>query len=254
MASPEFPNFRLDGRRALVTGAGRGIGRAVAMTLAEAGAEVHLVARSREQIEAVAAEIGTLGGTAKALALDVTNRAETDAAIAENGPYHVLFNNAGSARRAEVLDMSEENFDFVFDLNVRAAYFVARAVAKGLVDSGQPGSIINVSSQMGHVGGVGRSVYCATKFAVEGFSKCMALEWAPHNIRVNTICPTFIETPLTEGVLQDPDFRQFVLDRIPLNRIGETRDITGAALFLASDASSLMTGSALMVDGGWTAI
>lgn len=253
MDLPRTPSFRLDGRRALVTGAGRGIGRALAAALAEAGAHVVLAARSGAEVEAVAEAIRARGDKAEAVALDVTDTAAAAREIAARGPFQVLVNNAGSNRPAELTAITEEDYDAVTDLNVRAAIFVCKAVARGLIEAGLPGSMINISSQMGHVGGPKRTVYCATKFAIEGATRAMAWELGPHGIRVNTICPTFIETPMTEGFLADPDFMAFVTSKIALGRIGQVEDLMGAALFLASDAAAMVTGSALMVDGGWTA-
>jgi NAD(P)-dependent dehydrogenase (short-subunit alcohol dehydrogenase family) len=188
------------------------------------------------------------------LPLDVTDLYAVSAAVAANGPFDILINNAGANRPASFLDVTPEDFDAVNDINLRAAFFVAQAVARGLVEAGRAGSIINMSSQMGQVGGPRRTVYCATKHAMEGFTKAMALDLAPHGIRANTICPTFIETPMTKPFLADPAFRADVLTRIPLGRVGTVDDIVGAVLYLASDASSLVTGSALKVDGGWTAV
>ncbi|MEM6744456.1 MAG: SDR family oxidoreductase [Pseudomonadota bacterium] len=253
MDIPATPSFRLDGRRALVTGAGRGLGLAMAAALAEAGAETVLVARGADQVEAAAEALRAKGWTARARALDVTDRAATEAFIAAQGPFQVLVNNAGLARHAPFLETTAADYDAVADLNVRAAFFAAQAVARGLVAAGLGGSIINLSSQMGHVGGPERSVYCATKHAMEGFTKAMALELAPHGIRVNTLCPTFIATELAAQTLKDPDKRAWIERSIPLGRVGETTDVMGPVTFLASDASALVTGAALMVDGGWTA-
>ena len=165
----------------------------------------------------------------------------------------MLVNNAGTNRPAPLLEVTEDDYDAIVGLNVKAALFVAKAVAKGLVEAGLEGSIVNVSSQMGHVGGPRRSVYCATKHAVEGFTKAMALELGPHRIRANTVCPTFIRTALTEATFQDPAMRAMIEEKIALGRVGTVEDVMGAVLFLACDASALVTGSALMVDGGWTA-
>ena len=251
---PKMPGFRLDSRRALVTGAGRGIGRAAAAALADAGAEVTLAARSGDEVKAVAAAIREAGGQADALTLDVTDTVAVANEIAARGPFQVLFNNAGTNRPTELLDITEEDYDAVTDLNVRGAIFVAKAVAKGLIEATLPGSIINVSSQMGHVGGIKRTVYCATKHAIEGATKAMAWELGTHGIRVNTICPTFIKTPMTAGMLEDAEFRDMMQSKIALGRIGQVEDIMGGVVYLASDASALVTGSALMIDGGWTAI
>lgn len=247
------PSFRLDGRRALVTGAGRGLGAGMATALADAGAEVTLAARTGEEIEALAAALRAKGGKAEALTLDVTDLAAMRAALGARAPHHILVNNAGTNRPAPFVEVKVEDFDHVFNINVRAAYFVAQAVARGLVAAGEPGSIINISSQMGHVGGPRRTVYCATKHAMEGFTKAMAIELAPHNIRVNTIAPTFIETPMTRPFFQNEEFRNDTLRRIKLGRLGQIEELMGAVVFLASDASSLMTGTSMVLDGGWTA-
>jgi NAD(P)-dependent dehydrogenase (short-subunit alcohol dehydrogenase family) len=252
-ALPSTPSFRLDGKRALVTGAGRGIGLAAAAALAEAGAHVTLAARSREEIEAGAAAIRARGGTAEALPLDMADLDAVAAAIRSAEPHDVFVNNAGTNRPKPFTEVTVEDFDAVMGLNVRAAFFAAQAVARRLVEARRPGSIINMSSQMGHVGGAGRSVYCASKFALEGLTKAMAVELGPKGIRVNTLCPTFIETPMTAPFLADEAFRTGVLSKIKLGRLGRTEDLMGAVVFLASDASALMTGAALLVDGGWTA-
>ena len=248
-----IPSFRLDGKRALVTGAGRGIGLAAAGALADAGAHVTLAARTASDIEAAAAATRARGQKAEALVLDVTDLAAVQAAIARAAPFNILVNNAGTNRPKPLLDVSIDDFDAIMGLNVRAAYFVAQAVARRLIEAEQPGSIVNISSQMGHVGAAQRTVYCASKHAMEGFTKAMAIELAPHNIRVNSLGPTFLETPLTRPFFENAAFKAEVLSKIKLGRLGQLADITGAIVFLASDASSLMTGSALVVDGGWTA-
>jgi NAD(P)-dependent dehydrogenase (short-subunit alcohol dehydrogenase family) len=247
------PSLRLDGKRALVTGGGRGIGLAAASALASAGAHVTLAARTQSEIVAAAAAIRARGEAADALALDVTDIEAVRDAIAKAEPFQILVNNAGMNRPAYLPDVKIEDFDAVFALNVRAAFFMAQAVALRLVAAKLPGSIINISSQMGHVGAARRSVYCASKHAVEGFTKAMAIELAPHNIRVNSLGPTFLETPMTRPFFENKAFRDEVLSKIKLGRLGQLDEITGAIVYLASDASSLMTGSALMLDGGWTA-
>jgi len=253
MHVPPAPSFRLDGKRALVTGAGRGIGLAAASALADAGAHVTLLARTRAEVEAGAAAIGGRHQKAEALVLDVTDLPAMQRAIARAGPFNILVNNAGTNRPKMLLDVTVEDFDAIMDLNVRAAYFVVQAVARRLIEAAQAGSIINVSSQMGQVGAARRSVYCASKHAMEGFTKAMAIELAPHNIRVNSLGPTFLETPMTRPFFENKAFRDEVLGKIKLGRLGQLEELTGAIIFLASDASSLMTGSALVLDGGWTA-
>jgi NAD(P)-dependent dehydrogenase (short-subunit alcohol dehydrogenase family) len=250
---PGAPSFRLDGKRALVTGAGRGIGLAAGAALAAAGAHVTLAARSRHEVEAASNAIRQRGGQAAALPLDLTDLAAMERAIAAADPFDIFLNNAGTNRPAPFVEVAVGDFDAIMGLNVRSAFFAAQAVARRLIQAQRPGSIINVSSQMGHVGGASRTVYCASKFAVEGLTKAMAIELGPHRIRANTLCPTFIETPMTAPYLADPHFKESVLSRIKLGRLGRVEDLTGAIVFLASDASALMTGSSLVVDGGWTA-
>ena len=252
-ALPTTPSFRLDARRALIAGAGRGLGAAAAAALADAGANVTLAARSRDELEALAQVIRARGGKAEVLVLDVTDSAAVTRLVAANGPFDVLVNSAGTNRPALLIDTSDEDIDGVFNLNVKAAFYLAREVARGLMAAKRCGSLITLSSQMGLVGSPRRTVYCASKHAVEGMTKALAWELGPHGIRVNTICPTFIETPLTAPMLADADFMKLVVSKIALGRIGRIDEIMGAVVFLASDASSLMTGSALVLDGGWTA-
>ncbi len=253
MKLPRTPSFRLDGCRALVTGASSGIGLGAAAALAEAGAEVTLVARRVAELEQVKDAIRSSGGRAEVLALDVTDLAATAAALKAREPFEVLVNSAGMARHAPALDTTPEDYDAAMGLNLRAAFFLTREVARGLIAGGKPGSLINVSSQMGHVGGPDRAVYCANKHALEGMTKAMALEWAPHGIRVNTLCPTFILTPLAEQSLKNPERRAWILSKIKLGRLGEVKDLMGPIVFLASDAAAMVTGTHLIVDGGWTA-
>ena len=250
MTVPATPSFRLDGRRAIVTGAGRGIGLAAAAALAEAGAEVTLIARTLSEVEAAAAQIGK-GATAALI--DVSDIAAVKAFFARRPAFHILVNNAGTNRPKPMWDVTEEDFDAVFSLNVRSAFFVAQACAQKMIAEGAQGSLIHMSSQMGHVGGPNRSLYCGSKWALEGINKAFALDLAAHGIRSNTIAPTFIETPMTEPFFEDPAFRAHVLSKIKLGRIGKVEDLMGAILFLASDASALMTGTSMVIDGGWTA-
>lgn len=254
MDLPRTPSFRLDGKHALVTGGTRGIGLAAAVALAEAGAAVTVVARRADDVVQTVAALSVAGYSTKGAAIDVTDYVGLRNLIeAGPEPFDILVNSAGTARHASFLDVTEDDYRAVIDLNLGATLFASQAVAASLVKAGRPGSIIHISSQMGHVGGPNRSVYSASKFAVEGLTKSMAIDLAPHNIRVNTICPTFIDTELAAKSLKDPEFKAFVLSKIKLGRLGRLEDIMGPVVFLASDASALMTGSALMVDGGWTA-
>jgi NAD(P)-dependent dehydrogenase (short-subunit alcohol dehydrogenase family) len=247
---PTTPSFRLDGRRAIVTGAGRGIGLAAAAALSEAGAEVTLVSRTAFEVEEAAAQIGN-GATAAVL--DVSNIAAVKAFFAVRPAFHILVNNAGTNRPKPMWDVSEDDYDAVYDLNVKSAFFVAQACVQKMIAEGKAGSLIHIGSQMGHVGGPNRSLYCGSKWALEGMNKSFALDLAPHRIRSNTIAPTFIETPLTKPYFEDPAFKASVLSKIKLGRIGQVEDLMGAILFLASDASALMTGTSMIIDGGWTA-
>lgn len=250
---PIIPSFRLDGRRALVTGAGRGIGLALAAALAEAGADVTLAARSADEIEEGAARLRARGDTAMATRLDVSDLAAVRAFFVDRPAFHILVNNAGTNRPKPMQDVNENDYDAVLDLNVKAAFFVAQSCARRMIVEHAAGSLIHIGSQMGHVGGPKRSLYCASKWALEGMSKAFALDLATHNIRSNTIAPTFIETPLTRPFFEDASFKASVLAKIKLGRLGSVEDLMGAAVFLASDASALVTGTSLVVDGGWTA-
>jgi NAD(P)-dependent dehydrogenase (short-subunit alcohol dehydrogenase family) len=173
--------------------------------------------------------------------------------VAAAGPFDVMVNAAGLARHGPALDTTPADYDAAMNLNLRAAYFLTREVARGMIAAGIGGSLINVSSQMGHVGGPDRAVYCANKHALEGMTKAMALEWAPQGVRVNTLCPTFIRTPLAEQTLAIPERKAWILSKIKLGRLGEIADLMGPVVFLASDASAMVTGTHLIVDGGWTA-
>lgn len=252
-ALPQLPSFRLEGQRALVTGGGRGIGLAAAAALAQAGAEVTLAARSENELHVACELIRAEGGRCDYLVLDVTDSIAVDAAIKKAQPFQILVNSAGLNRPKLLVDVEDADLDAVFELNVKATFYVTRSVARSLLAAGMSGSIINISSQMGVVGSPRRTLYCASKHAMEGLTKALAWELGPSNVRVNTICPTFIETAMTAGMFTDPKFRSWVLERIALGRLGRTDEIMGAVVFLASEASSLMTGSAMMLDGGWSA-
>ena len=253
MSLPKLPSARLDGRRALVTGAGRGLGVAMAAGLAELGAAVTLVARAAAEVEAAAAEIRAAGGQAEAAVLDVLDEAAVAAFIVARPAFDVLVNNAGTNRPKPMMQVTPEDYAAVMDLNVRAAFFVAQAVVRRMIEQGIKGSLIHVGSQMGHVGGPNRSLYCASKWALEGMSKAFALDLAAHGIRSNTVAPTFIETPMTAPFFEDQAFRADVLKKIKLGRLGQVEDVMGAVAFLAGDQSALVTGTSLIVDGGWTA-
>lgn len=253
MMLPRTPSFRLDGKRALVTGGTRGIGLGASVALAEAGAHVTVAARTAGDVEKVVNAMADSGLMAEGVAIDITDFAAIRAFVEESEPFHVLVNSAGTARHSAIAGITEPDYQAVMQLNLAATVFVSQAVVGRLQQAGQGGSIINVSSQMGHVGGPNRAIYAASKHAVEGLSKAMAIELGASNIRVNTVCPTFIETELTAGNLSDPDFRSWVLSKIKLGRLGRVEDIMGPVVFLASDAAALITGTALLVDGGWTA-
>ncbi|TRW17763.1 SDR family NAD(P)-dependent oxidoreductase [Glacieibacterium frigidum] len=253
MILPRTPSLRLDGRRALVTGAGRGIGLALAAALADAGAQVTLCARSSEEIEAGAAAIREAGGQADAAVLDVADLTAVAAFFAARPAFDILVNNAGTNRPKPMIDVTEDDYDAVLDLNLKSAFFVAQGCVRAMLAAGTRGSLIHVGSQMGHVGGPNRSLYCASKWGLEGMNKALALDLASAVIRSNTIAPTFIDTPLTRPFFEDAAFKASVLAKIKLGRLGTVEDLMGAVVFLASDAAALITGTSLVVDGGWTA-
>ncbi|MEE2950967.1 MAG: SDR family oxidoreductase [Pseudomonadota bacterium] len=250
---PKTPSFSLKGKRALVAGASAGIGFGCSAALADAGAEVVLASRPGERLDASVDAIRSEGGRAEALPLDISDIKAVENAVGRSGPFDILVNSAGQARHGPAIETSPEDFDAVVGINFRGAYFLTRAVAAGLIEAGKPGSLVNISSQMGHVGGQDRAVYCATKHAVEGFTKAMAIEWGRNQIRVNTICPTFIRTLLAEATFSDPKRKAWIMDNIRLDRVGEIEDIMGAVVYLASDAAAMVTGTSLIIDGGWTA-
>lgn len=250
MTLPRTPSMRLDGKRALVTGASSGIGQACAVALAESGAHVVCAARGRDRLDETVVQMQTEGWSAEALVLDIADLRAMSTAL-QGQRFDVVVNSAGLARHSPALETTPEDFDAVISVNLRAAYFLSVAAARAMADTG--GSIIHISSQMGHVGGIDRAVYCATKHGLEGMIKSMAIEWGKAGIRINSICPTFIRTPLTAQTFDNPERLAWMAEKIKLGRIGEVEDIMGAVLYLASDAAALVTGTSLLIDGGWTA-
>ena len=253
IALPKTPSFRLDGKRALVTGAGRGLGLAVAAALAEAGANVTLVARSVGEITEAAQALIARGDQADSLMLDVCDEGAVSAALAARPAYDILVNNAGTNRPKPMAEVTAEDYRAVMDLNVQAVFRVTQIVTARMVAERKRGVVLTISSQMGHVGAANRVLYCASKHALEGMTKALAVELGPQGIRVNSIAPTFFETPLTRPFFEDPAFKAAVLSKIKLGRLGQLEDIMGAVIFLASDAAAMITGTSLLIDGGWTA-
>ena len=251
MHLPQTPSFDLYDKRVLVTGASSGIGLACAAALAEAGAHVVCAARRGEVLEEAVTALRAQGWSAEARALDQSDLASSEAGF--DAPFDVVLNSAGLARHSAATQTTAQDYDAVMGVNLRGAYFLSAAAARALLEAGKTGSIVHISSQMGHVGGVVRALYCASKHGLEGMIKAMAIEWGKAGIRINSICPTFVRTALTQPTFDDPDKLAWVMDKIKLPRVAEVEDLMGAALFLASDASAMVTGTALKVDGGWTA-
>ncbi len=249
---PRTPTFSLTGKTALVTGASSGIGQGCAVALAEAGAHVVCAARGVEKLESTVSAMRGAGMKAEALALDQGDLAVLEPLLADRS-FDVVVNSAGLARHGPALETTPEDYDAAMGLNLRSAYFLSAYAAKAMISAGKPGSIIHISSQMGHVGGVDRAVYCASKHGLEGMVKAMAVEWGPAQVRINTVCPTFIRTPLTQSTFDNPDRAAWIKEKIKLGRVGEVEDIMGAVLYLASDAAALVTGTSMLIDGGWTA-
>tara|TARA_Y100001970_G_C14250159_1_gene871236 strand:+ start:3340 stop:4095 length:756 start_codon:yes stop_codon:yes gene_type:complete len=245
-------SYDLSGSKALVTGASKGIGEACAKALADAGAELLLVSRTKKALEEVKSKIDDSGGKSSIFVADISSM-ESIKKLRTLGPFNILVNNAGSNIPEHFCEVSEKNFDNIMTLNVKSNFFVAQVVAKAMIESDVKGSIINISSQMGITGGKNRSVYCCSKHAMEGFSKSMALDLAHYGIRVNTVCPTYIETDMTRPFFKNKDFKNFILNRMPLGKVGKPEDVAGAVLYLASESSKMVTGSSIKVDGGWTA-
>jgi len=253
MELPQTPSLRLDGKRALVVGASSGIGLGCAVALAEAGAHVVMAARGADKLAQAVDAVRAKGFSAEGLTIDIGDLDSITSALKAQDAFNVVVNSAGTACPKSAIETTPEDYQQVMDINVRGAYFVSVGAAHGMIASGEGGSIIHISSQMGLVGGLDRTVYCASKHALEGMVKAMAIEWGAHNIRVNTICPTFIKTPLTKVTFDNPERVEWIKSKIKLDRIGEVEDIMGCVLYLAGDASSLVTGASHLIDGGWTA-
>ena len=253
MNLPKTPSFRLDGKRALVVGGSSGIGLGAVAALAEAGAHVVIAARSADKLTETVTAVNAAGYSAESVTMDISQVDSITDCMKTQRAFDVVVNSAGTANHKPALETTAEDYQGVMDTNVRGAYFVSACAARAMVDAGKGGSIIHISSQMGMVGGLNRTVYCASKHALEGMVKAMAIEWGPHNIRINTICPTFIKTPLTKVTFDNPERVKWIKSKIKLDRIGEVEDIMGCVVYLASDASSMVTGTSHLIDGGWTA-
>ena len=247
-------NFRLDGKRAFIAGGSRGIGGAASEALAAAGAKVTISARGETGLHDVCKRIRSAGGTADWFCLDVTDSIAIKHFFERHEAFDILINSAGANRPKLLIDTPDDDIDELIALNLKAAFYLTREFARRAIESDKPGSIVHISSQMGHVGGPKRSLYCATKHGLEGMTKALSWELGPYGIRVNTVAPTFIETEMTAPFLNEPGFRDDVISRIALGRLGTLRDIAGAIVYLASEESSLMTGTTLKLDGGWTAV
>ena len=250
---PNAPTFSLTGKRALVVGASSGIGQGCAVALASAGAHVVCAARDLSKLQRTVDALNEKGWQASALTLNIAELDDMSIAMEQQPAFDVVVNSAGLAKHSIAFETTPEDYDEVMNLNLRGAYFLSVAAAKAMKAEEIAGSIIHISSQMGHVGGIERAVYCASKHGLEGMIKSMAIEWGALGIRVNTICPTFIRTPLTEPTFSNPERIAWVLDKIKLSRVGEVEDVMGSVLYLASSASSMVTGTSLLIDGGWTA-
>ena len=252
-----FESLRVDGQVALVTGAGRGIGATIARYLAEAGAEVILLSRTLSELQTVAQQITDAGGRASIRHCDVTDAKALRAIIDELPRLDMLVNNAGTNIPEPMIEVSDEHLDHLLNLNIRSCFIAAQAAVKKMLQdpdrAKKGGSVIHISSQMGHIGSPNRTVYCTTKHAIEGLTKAMAIELAEHNIRVNSVAPTFVDTPLVRQVVNTDEKRAFLFSKIPLGHLAETEDIAAAVAYLASPAARMVTGTCLKVDGGWTA-
>lgn len=250
-------SFRLDGRVALVTGAGQGLGASISIAYAKAGASVVLLGRTESYLKDTADAIRKAGGEASLIVCDVTNDEKLRKAVSGLDRLDILVNNAGTNFPQPFIEVSDNHLDAMLDLNVRACFVAAQAAVQVMLKSADlaehGASVVNMSSQMGHVGSPNRTVYCMTKHAVEGLTKAMAVELADKNIRVNSIGPTFSETPMVQRIVDTPEKKEFVTSRIPMGRLAKLEDVAAAAVYLASPAASMVTGTHLIVDGGWTA-
>ncbi|MFY0612469.1 MAG: SDR family oxidoreductase [Hyphomicrobiaceae bacterium] len=253
----QLPTFKLNGRTALVTGAGRGLGVGIAHGLAQAGADVILVARTASEIDKTAADINADGGRARALVLDVTDDAAVARTFAELPSLDILVNNAGTNIPQDFVDVESSALDALLQLNVRAAFLVAQAAVRRMLTDvdrlDRSGAVVNITSQLGRVAMRGRGVYTMTKHALEGLTKAMAIELAEKNIRVNSVGPTWVDTPMTRPALENPVLRKDVIESIPMGHLAQVEDVVGAVVFLSSPAAGMITGTSLVVDGGWTA-
>lgn len=253
MNFPSSPSFKINNKRALITGAGKGIGLGASIALAEAGSEVVMISRTRKDLEEIKEHIEKIGKRGYYKVLDVNKTSDVEKFVSSEKPFDILVNNAGTNIPSSLMNSKDKDIEFVISLNIKSVIHLTKCVVKKMLNEKIKGSIINVSSQMGHVGAKNRTTYCTTKFAIEGFTKSLSLELAQKGIRVNSISPTFIETPMTKPFLKNKKFKNEVLSKIPLGRLGKIEDVMGPFIFLASDASSLITGTSLLVDGGWTA-
>jgi NAD(P)-dependent dehydrogenase (short-subunit alcohol dehydrogenase family) len=251
-----FPSFDLSGQVALVTAASRGLGRATALALANAGADVALGLRVKESGEELAREIEAMGRRALPLKMDMERLDEIRSAISEAhrhfGKIDILVNNAGIGPEALAVDVTEENFDYTLRVNLKGTFFASQAVGRLMIERGY-GRIINMSSQAGVIALPGEAIYCLTKAAINHLTRCLAVEWGPHGVNVNAVAPTFIETDGTKEALSSPNFERDILANIVLGRVGQPMEVAGAVVFLASPAASMITGATLLVDGGWSA-
>jgi NAD(P)-dependent dehydrogenase (short-subunit alcohol dehydrogenase family) len=244
--------FRVDGLTAVVTGASRGIGEGCARLLAALGAHVVLVARNLRDLQIVVSEIEACGGSAEYWVLDLKSLPEFKERVSSLPALDIFVNNAGINKPQSFFAVDTETFDELFNLNVRVSFFCAQIAAQRMVETRRAGSIVMISSQAGHVGLPDRSVYCSTKFAIEGMTKAIALEAAQFGIRVNTVAPTYVATPMTEPMFRDPKFSEFVQANIPMGRMATVEEVAAAVAYLAAPASRIVTGTSLLVDGGWT--